>query len=381
MIKKIGILNFQYSDHNYGAVLQAAALECYLKELGYEATHIDYVSDPIVNKNSLVTSLKKISKRLGVTDTLKRMLGREVLIKHRVKNEEVFEVFRESWITRTKRFSSFDDLNSTNFEFDAVIVGSDQVWRPTMFTRISDYKVYFLSFIPRTIKKISYAASFGVDYWEIHNEEITSEIKKYIKDFTAISVRESSGVTICDSIFDIDATHVLDPTLLIGVEFFNAIIEKENINMTPQPNVAYYKLDVNDAFLRNIEALGTKKNKKVKNIYYNTVNNNHEYYSVGNWLNNIKSSELIVTDSFHCVCFSILFKKDFLCCINESRGLSRLHSLLGALGLENRICSSDEDFVVKLNSLPPINYVEVDALLVNQRNISNKFLQDNLSTN
>ncbi|WP_417648515.1 polysaccharide pyruvyl transferase family protein, partial [Enterobacter hormaechei] len=106
----------------------------------------------------------------------------------------------------------------------------------------------------------------------------------------------------------------------------------------------------------------------------------YEYYSVPEWLNNIKNSRLVITDSFHCVCFCILFEKEFLCCVNEGRGLSRLQSLLGMVGLTDRICSPDDDFISKISNLNSINYQEVNQLLELKRYDSKKFLLDSLST-
>ncbi|EPZ8358848.1 polysaccharide pyruvyl transferase family protein [Enterobacter hormaechei] len=377
-IQKIGIINFQYSDHNYGAVLQAAALEKVLERKGFSVKHIDFISTPEKIISPIVIA-KKILKRIGLTTIIKKILGRKILIKHDVSNQEAFENFRKRWINRTKRFDTFESLKNEPLDFDAVIVGSDQVWRPTMYNRRNDYKVYFLSFLKKGCKKISYAASFGVDYWEVKDEIVTSEIADMVRGFDAISVREKSGISICKNIFLADSTHVLDPTLLAGKGIFDEIIASYNEIDVTCKQIVYYKLDVDDIFLSNIQQFSAYKNKKVTNIYYNKVETGYAYYSVGQWLSNIRESEIVITDSFHCVCFCILFHKDFICCINESRGLSRLKSLLMMLGIEDRICSSDDDFINKYNNLRPIDYSVVDNILLKQRILSEEFLMNSLS--
>ncbi|WP_426724123.1 polysaccharide pyruvyl transferase family protein [Enterobacter cloacae complex sp. 339J8] len=138
------------------------------------------------------------------------------------------------------------------------------------------------------------------------------------------------------------------------------------------------ELDVDELFLSNLKNFGLYKNKEVTNIYYDKVENGYAYYSVAQWLNNIKESEIIVTDSFHCVCFCILYHKDFICCVNESRGVSRLKSLLTMLGMQDRICSSDDDFIDKYKNLSPINYSLVDSILASQRITSEEFLMSSL---
>ncbi|MCE1415307.1 polysaccharide pyruvyl transferase family protein [Enterobacter hormaechei] len=376
--KKVGIINFHYSDHNYGAVLQAASVEHFLKENGIDAKHIDYVSKEREQKGVSET-LKNILKKLGILDNIKKLLGKDVHLKHEVENSVVFEDFRNKWLTRTERFNSFERLKKYPLDFEAVIVGSDQVWRPTQFNQYSDYKVYFLSFVPSHIKKISYAASFGVDHWEVSNKIINDEIKSYVRDFSAVSVREDSGLKICSSVFGITAEHVLDPTLLVGRHFFEQIIESESDNENTTNEIVYYKLDVNEEFLKSAVKLGEWQSKKVKNIYYKLNRHIYEYYSVPEWLGNIKNSDFVITDSFHCVCFCILFEKEFLCCVNESRGLSRLQSLLGMFNLSDRICSSNDDFTSKVASLAPINYMQVNKLLEQKRYHSKRFLLDSLS--
>ncbi|MFO6492280.1 polysaccharide pyruvyl transferase family protein [Hafnia alvei] len=378
MARNVGIINFQYSDHNYGAVLQAAALENFLNSKGIKALHIDYVSEPIETKQDILSVMKYVFRKTGLTVILKKLLGKPIIIKHAIRNEKVFEDFRHKWVQRTQRFKCVDELSNTELCFDAVIVGSDQVWRPKMFTRLCDYKVYFLSFLPDSVTRISYAASFGVDNWEIESSNITNDIRSYISKFSAVSVRESSGKNICKDVFDADAEVVLDPTLLIGSDFFEQIIKKEHSDDLELKEIVYYKLDVDDEFLKNITKLGHVLSKSVTNIYYNKTKSGYEYYSVSDWLNNIKKSEIIVTDSFHCVCFSILFKKEFLCCVNESRGLSRLQSLLSLLNINDRICFSSEDFSTKLNSLEPIDYENVEQHLLRLRESSERFLMNSL---
>src|SRR5690606_30541311 len=110
-------------------------------------------------------------------------------------------------------------------KFSAVVVGSDQVWRPRYSPNIYNF---FLDFLKNnsTIKKVAYAASFGTEDWE-YTEEQTREARELIKHFNAVSVRESSGVLLCDKYLNRkDAVHVLDPTLLLKAEDYNQLINK-----------------------------------------------------------------------------------------------------------------------------------------------------------
>lgn len=369
--KKIGILNFQFSDHNYGAVLQAAALENKIAKLGYSVEHINYMPyDP--------NNLKNKIKRGFIGHILKTILNKSRFYDFRL-NRTVFEDFRINWITRSKNYYfTAESFNNAAFEYDSIVVGSDQVWRPKMYPNFnSDIQVYFLSGISNEIRKISYAASFGVDEWELlDNQKLTSNIAQSLKDFYAISVREDSGFNICNTIFNVKSQHVLDPTLLSDKEFFDEIISS---NQTTENNseLVYYKLDIDDAFKNKIKYISDELGYSYENIYYTESKLwLNSYISVPSWLQKIKNSKLVITDSFHCVCFSIIFNKNFYCIRNKVRGESRLESLLLLLGLENRLINFDE--LTPRNCNIDIDYSYANDKLNELKYISTKYLKDSL---
>ena len=367
--KKIGIINFQYSDHNYGAVLQAAALEHIIENLGYSAEHINYIP---YNKKSILYKIKS-----GFIGYLIKLLLRKNKPSKYIKNKNVFECFRKKWITRTKEtYLNNTDLDKLRSSYSAIIVGSDQVWRPKMYSHLNEYYVYFLEFADTTTLKISYAASFGVDNWEIKDENYTKKIKNSISKFSAISTREDSGIDICSSVFSSISQHVLDPTLLIDKEFFNKIIV--DLPSISERSIVYYKLDITKKFTKSISDLGKMINCQVENIYHNEKLLFNYYLPVPTWINKIKNSTLVITDSFHCVCFCIIFSKNFFCIKNKDRGESRLFSLLSMLGLEDRFIHDDE-LVNKVKQSSDINYINVNRILNNNKKISEKFISDALS--
>lgn len=366
-MKKIAILNFQHSNNNYGAVLQAAALESHLKGRGFEVMHIDFI--PEIKNASLSKYIKyyirNIFKCFGFIKTIKN----EDVVQHC----GVFEEFRNVYITRTtKKYKNLKQLRELNNQFDAVVVGSDQVWR-TLYTS-GHGLVYFLSFVNDKCKKISYAASFGVDFWEEKSQKITKLIKNDIKRFDSISVREDSGVKLCNQVFNVNAQHVLDPTLLIGREFFDTIID-DNIDSNFVPSeIVYYKLDVDKPFLKFISTLGENLNYDVENIYYSKKGIEYQYIPVSEWLFKLRTSKLIVTDSYHCICFAILFEKPFIYIPTKSRGMTRIESLLGLFNLENHIC---HDYST-LSDIDSVDYTNIQIKLGLLREASIKFLADAL---
>ena len=196
-MKRVGILNFHFSNCNYGAVLQAASLQAFLRENGYDPVNIDFVPDS-GESVSLAAKARKLLRPIK-----KIITGGKKKSSDGVTNSEVFQDFRNKWITTTKnKYQNSQDLENEDWDFGAYIVGSDQVWRSTYTRKFTPE--YFFSFLPTDANKIAYAASFGVDIWE-GNSELTTNIKKLLTQFKAVSVREVSGVDICRKTFNVDA--------------------------------------------------------------------------------------------------------------------------------------------------------------------------------
>lgn len=378
---KVGLLNFHYSDHNYGAVLQAAALADVVTQLGYNAEHIDFIPAKIEQKKTPRQQLVAVLAALGIKSLLKRLLGKKVYIKPQVTGSEVFEQFRTTWIPRSAQtYSAATQLNTIGSTYAAVVVGSDQVWRPSMFVnKQQDIAAYFLSFLPNSVKRISYAASFGVDKWEeAQNSALTKRVHDAIKTFSAVSVRERTGVAICRDHFGVTAQHVLDPTLLNGVEFFERVIVKAGVSKQNE-NVVYYKLDVDTTFISAIKHIGDIFQAPTEDIYYQMSEIGYRFIPVADWLAKIRDSKFVVTDSFHCVCLAILFNKEFICFANRDRGLARLQSLLTSLGIEGRLCEQQQSLTNFFSDCKPINYASVNAKLSEMRISSMAFLRINLN--
>lgn len=312
---KVGILNFQYSKHNYGAVLQAAALEYTISSLGVDVKHIDFQSK---EKFSIRTKIGKLLRTVG----LKKSKLPTIF------NEEAFEVFRSQFIKRTRVINTEKEFRIVTNNLDVVVVGSDQVWRPRM---AKDPLAFFLAYVPEGINRVAYAASFGSSEWEASDDKkLTGRIKHELTQFKGISVRESSGVNICKEIFNVNAVHVLDPLLLVHSTFYKKVLSSSNI--TEFSEVVYYKLDGDNAFYKDLEVIGRHYNSSPENIYLQKEVIN-SYQEVADWLSLIYNSKVVVTDSFHCICLAILFDKIVIYCPNIKRGQARMDSLFQMLGI------------------------------------------------
>lgn len=353
---KVGVLTYHHPENrNYGAMLQLYATYTTLNKLGYEPIVINY----------------KFTKEKSRT------------IKSKIKNLILYylgtfpfaDFSRKYMPNKTEEVSS-DTLKQLNASIDVFLVGSDQVWR---YSYVPDIEDFFFSFVDNNHKKISYAASFGLDYFNEAPSKILDNIKKLIHRFDAISVREVSGVKICQDMGAL-AQLVADPVFLLNENDYLKLINEDDI-----PNngnyIAQMLLDTKEEDLNFINSIAADLNVQVfnlKGIKYPILSKiSNKLYSVPQWLGLIKNSKLVVTDSFHCVAFCIIFKKPFICIANHQRGMARLESLLGMLDLKYLI-HQDVVEMGTLFQIPDIDYDKVYNKLDNFKNESLEFLKKNL---
>ena len=359
--KKIGLVNYYYSNNNYGAVLQAYALQEILIEMGHNVEIIDFRN-----------SSRRIDKFL-----------REVKLINSPNNS--FEQFRKNYLKISKhRYYWPIQLQLAKFNYDVVIVGSDQMWRADFNNSksiVAPHTVFYLSFLPNNIKRLAYAISFGVDYWNTgkfkrYHDNVISEVNK----FYAVSVRERQGITICADNFGLNVPLVLDPTLLVDKGVLDNLI-LSNIRTNASNQIAYYKLDYNSDFEKTLHFLSEHIGIKTQDIYHkhnSKSNNEFEYLSIQDWLGSIRDSTLVITDSYHCVCFCIIFHKQFIYFANALRGNSRIESLLSVLGMSNRIYSSFDSLVSDKRWEEPIDFSLVENKLDELRLVSMNFFKKSL---
>lgn len=375
---KIGILTLPLHT-NYGGILQAYALQTVLERMGHEVVVFDTPNEyslPPLWKLPLCFAKRIVMKCLGKSQKvfIERYLNHE----RRVISQYI-QPFVDTHIHR-KVICSFKELKAT--DYDAIVVGSDQVWRSIYFSPMWFHQPIdnaFLAFSEKwNVKRLAYAASFGTDEWEYTDEE-TVRCKDLIGKFNAISLREEGGVELCRKYFNVMVQHVLDPTMLLSVDDYMALFRKCNTSKS-QGNLLVYVLDETSELSELVNDIVTEKH-----LVPFSVNNPHEADenkpledrikpSVETWLRGFFDAELIVTDSFHACVFSIIFKKQFIVVGNKSRGMSRFESLLKMFGLEDRLLNGCNDF----QKLSAINYDVVYEKYKALKEMSYSFLKDNL---
>ena len=207
-------------------------------------------------------------------------------------------------------------LHFASEKLDAVVVGSDQVWRWGMM----GYN-YFLDFVDaKTTRKYAYAASFGLSHWT-DNGLSTAQVARLLADFSDISVRERSGVTLCKRIFGVEATQVIDPTLLYDADFYEKRLLKDFPRKKGIQVVSCILGEENREQCKKISRWADEHGLPYIELYHTSctfpdlIQSEVRclHLSVQEWLEHIRSAEYVVTNSFHCTVFSILSERNSWC--------------------------------------------------------------------
>lgn len=352
---KIGILT-QPLHTNYGGLLQAYALQKVLKDMGHEVWTINRefkTSSGLIKYLSIVKRilswiLKKEKNIIRVWPTIKE---KEIIR----KNTNRF--IKENINTTPKIFSNKKISSLKKYHFDSFIVGSDQVWRPMYSPCLPNY---FLDFLKNdsSIKRISYAASFGVDHWE-YTKEQTIHCASLANRFDAISVREDSAISLCNQYLNVEATHVLDPTMLLKIEDYIRLVDNDHIPKSGG-NLMTYILDQSsekEEIIRKVsKGLNLIPFTVMPKAMFNEVSKKKIddciYPPVTEWIRGFMDADYVVTDSYHGTVFSIIFNKPFITIGNHDRGMTRFISLLKLFGLENRLIESLGELTTETISAP-----------------------------
>jgi len=332
---KIGIITFHRAN-NYGAVLQCYALTEKIKELGHDVFLID-----------LPLHKKAVSIR--------------VILRNRLISFS-FTGFRKNKLT---------SVVDKNIEIDAYVFGSDQVWNPQITKE--NFHLYFGSWVKGNIPKIAYAASFGVSEWVFN--KYSAEVQKNLNKFRTIGIRESSGGRICSEIFNIESEKVLDPTLLL-TDYSNLFSARKK-----QKSLVVYIFGKDSSKLKEIKKIADDKELKpvlLNDLRYRNGIKSIPFPTVSKWLSYIDSSEFVITDSFHCMVFAVLFRKNFIAIPALPDRIDRMLSLLKDLGLESRFFNSIEEVRNTDIYKNDIDFDRIDNKIKIMRESSLEFLKNSL---
>lgn len=384
-MKKVGIVSC-YFQHNYGSMLQALATQNVLDKLGYENETIDISGfSKEIRKAKLLYFVKAsltsdilLSKFGMATNVIRRKNSRGIYGKNTAIRNKKFDDFAKKYFRLSEKFSSKADLREKcKDKYNAVVVGSDQLWLPGNIA--ADY--YTLNFVPDDINTISYSTSFGQS--ELPHDS-AEKAKVFLKRIKHIGIREESGKKLIRDLVGRDVPIVCDPTLLFtGGEWMNIQKEEAKIN---EPYILCYFLGNNPPHRDFAKRLKEQTDCKIVALVhldeYVTSDEGYADYTPydvdpGDFLNLIRNAQFICTDSFHCSVFSMLYKKVFFAFKRYTRKTksstnSRLDTLFDLAGVKGRVFEGNEDIDKCLDMI--IDYKEVYTNLAKIREESYQYL-------
>lgn len=338
---KINLLTIHYG-RCYGAVMQTYATCKMLEEAGHKVCVINLINPKLKKFFTTFNNIKQIVK------------------------EFQFYMFKRKYFSNLNA-KSYSMNNQKLPEADYAIVGSDQVWNKDI-TGIFDY-TFYLDFVSDNQKRIALSSSFGKSEWT-EDANYTNNLKREFDKFHAISIREKSGVDIMKNIFNLEAINLQDPTICYG-NFENLILNKKKQNI-----IFPFLLNKSKEAKAKLKYISEELNIP---IYKETRINTYLKSGPRHWLTNIHNSRYVITDSFHGLALSILYKKQFFVFCADPKKFTRLQSLLELLGLQNRIINSTEYFkAYKEDLLKPIDYNKVDSILKLEQDKARQFINHNI---
>ncbi|SDF37724.1 polysaccharide pyruvyl transferase family protein [Limimaricola pyoseonensis] len=329
--KRIGILTLPL-EKNTGGILQAYALQSYIELQGVPAEVINYRS---WKHSKQYRRFKQAAIGIALLARTRRVGTRGVAESFKENQNFIDQYVNLTGPIYTKR--KLEKVISQRYTH--VIIGSDQVWRPDY---AHNARVYFGDMkLDDGVKISTYAASFGHHYH--HKLFSDPKIVKSVKNLEQISVRESQGVSLSKQVFDIQAHHVVDPTLLLGASKYEALLASDNSCEAVQPRILKYVLD-NEVLASRIEKKFSEKfensiSETLRGTPTGAVNSEGRKVSPVDWLSEFRRASFVVTDSFHGMIFAFIFKKNFIVLKNRTRGADRFDSFLEKCGLRDRLIS------------------------------------------
>lgn len=355
---------------NYGGILQAYALQSVLQRMGHEVFLYDtpFPPPPLSRKKRLLRRLLRIL-----------LLGKEFQSKprHRMSRKESYRrrhILRFLHDTFRMRV-----LSSEQDGLEAVVVGSDQIWRPLYFPSI---EMAFLSYTEdwTDVRRVAYACSFGADEPEYTDVQV-EVCGNLLTRFDAVSIREDRMASIMKDVYrwKCNPVHVLDPTMLLSVDDYRAMYRKASpaISRRVKNTLFCYILDPNDEKDRIRECLLAEQHATILTQTDLSPRSDSlsdgDYASLESWVHAFDETDLVLTDSFHGCVFSILFHKPFVAIGNKGRGMARFLSLLSMFGLEDRLILDASGFHPDLMDRP-IDWERIDERLERYRADSFAFL-------
>ena len=354
-------LAINYDYHDYGGMLQAFATQRFLSKNGIDsdAINFDNIKADISKRKwryflSNIFDLSIVKEKSKLIEKKLKQKSNEKLRKGMSERDAAFDEFCKSHFKVSRAFTSWMDMTeASRKEYDAVVVGSDQLWLPSNV--MADY--YTLNWVPKDVKKIAYATSFGIGSIPAKYKKVYSD---YLRKIDYLSARETSGQEIIKKLAGRDVPLVNDPALLLDAEGWNEIVS--STPLVKDKYVFCYFMGNNPEQRDFVKRLANEKGLKIVALLHldQYIASDEDYVDLAPWhvspadfVNLVKNAECVCTDSFHGTVFSIIYSRPFFTFkrFNRKASLStntRITSLLTRLGMMERL-------VVDMNVIPSLD--------------------------
>lgn len=358
---KTGIITF-HRALNYGAILQSYALGQIINSFDIPCEIIDY-------RCKFIEELYKpfsVGHCADFSSKIKKCIKSPFLAKKR----KAFDAFTKKYMTLTAKCSTKAELLSVCKELDTVVSGSDQVFNPEAAG--GDFS-YFLDFAPPDIKKIAYGGSLG---YSAFPEMYEAQCIEYLEKFDSISIREKSACDLIEKLLGKDVQNVLDPVLAVDESVWKKLAKKP-VNL-PDKYILVYLMEGCEHCIGKARKMAKENNcglvlinPNLKQLFSCRDFVMYPYASPEEFLGIFESAQAVVTNSFHGVAFSLVFRKEFYAEASNVKKMSRIADLLELFRLSDRVLPNNVSY--------KFDRENVEKVLCEERKKSVAWLKDALT--
>lgn len=356
---KIGVVTFAHTTDNYGQVLQFLATKCFLENAGHTANLIllqDCLYKRVCNRLKRTFFKNEDSpQNLSEEDIAKEKIFKQwaaVSVRNENEHPRMFDQFRQKYFDIDKGTRR----RILSHGYNAFCVGSDQTW-----SNASD--LFLLKWVPSNYLKFSLAPSVG---HKVFGDEEIEAYKKALSEFSYITVREDNGLELCQKANHPEVEKILDPTFLVDSAAYNKYadtVEKKKttifiymlggeISYSIREMIKYY--EEKGYVIKYVESQG--RDEQIGSLHA----------TVGEWLGLMSSADYVITNSFHGMAFSIIYRKPFmvfpLCGIMKGMN-GRIQNLCDSMKFNDRIFTGSLDTLFN-----PIDWTTAESCIQNNRN-------------
>ncbi len=329
---RIGILTY-HTGYNYGASLQAFALQTTLEKLGLNPEIINFETERFAASREMFS--RKPERRKEIIKIITRIPYHSSLI----KRQKMFDDFTNQYLHVSPLYRTEQEVIDHAIDYDCIVCGSDQIWNLTQDDAPAANLLFYLNF-PKKQRRIAYSASFGK--WVTKADERADDFLPWVRQFDAISIREESGVEYLRS-KGIDCCLTLDPTILLNREDYDIICQEPLVD---HPYILMFGWNTNDDLIHVAKAVSKNMKLPILNIVpppRAVFKEIKRKLDVGprEFLSMVKNAEFVVTNSFHGTAFSITYEKPFISVVSGNPD-TRMENLMSQLGLSNRLVNPSQ---------------------------------------